>query len=504
MGLWQRMNEKIKYNIRAWLDVKPQVSNITIEQRDTHENYCIKNAVWYRGDAYELEQLAKQDAETSRNDKYKFWAANASAGLEMRKVHTGLPALIVRTLSAIVLNDFLGIDFDSEAEGAQVQAEIWDDIADENNFEDLLKRATQETLVKGDGAFKISIDTSISKYPILQFYPAERIEVEKKHGRLFEIVFKTAYKHGNNDFILCEHYGRGYIKSELYNKGAQVPLNSIPQTETTPELITFDKEIILGHVLRVYDSAKYAGRGGSIYDGKLDAFDALDEVWSQWLDAVRAGRAKTYIPDILLPRDPETGVILKPNPFDCRFISSGSNMTENAKNQIYTDQPIIQTDSYLVSFSSALDLCLQGVISPSTLGIDTKKLDNAEAQREKEKTTLYTRDAIINALSETVPEVVKACIDAYFILNKTAGDAVGVTMSFGEYANPSFESQVETVSKARTGGIMSIEASIEELYGDTKTDEWKREEAERLRQESGITTLEEPAVNLDGVTITEG
>ena len=74
-------------------------------------------------------------------------------------------------------------------------------------------------------------------------------------------------------------------------------------------------------------------------------------------------------------------------------------------------------------------------------------------------------------------------------------------MNFGEYANPSFESQVETVSKAKTGGIMSIEASVDELYGDSKDDEWKKEEVARLKAEQGIVEMEEPALNLEGVLI---
>ena len=68
---------------------------------------------------------------------------------------------------------------------------------------------------------------------------------------------------------------------------------------------------------------------------------------------------------------------------------------------------------------TALDLCLQGIIS-STLGLDVKKLDNAEAQREKEKTTLYTRNAIVEALQEKLPELVSAAINAYNILLKKA------------------------------------------------------------------------------------
>ena len=60
-------------------------------------------------------------------------------------------------------------------------------------------------------------------------------------------------------------------------------------------------------------------------------------------------------------------------------------MSENAKNEIDTEQPAIPHDSYQASYSTALDLCLQGIISPSTLGIDVKKLDNAEAQKGKRK-----------------------------------------------------------------------------------------------------------------------
>lgn len=70
-------------------------------------------------------------------------------------------------------------------------------------------------------------------------------------------------------------------------------------------------------------------------------------------------------------------------------------------------------------------------------------------------------------------------------------DDLEVTLKFGEYANPSFESQVETVGKARQSGIMSIEAGIDELYGDSKDDDRKAEEAKRIKEEMGIAVAEE-------------
>lgn len=222
------------------------------------------------------------------------------------------------------------------------------------------------------------------------------------------------------------------------------------------------------------------------------------------MDALRAGRARTYVPESYIPRNIDTGEMLKPNPFDNRFIAGGDNMEENGKNTITTEQPDIPHDSYMATYITALDLCLQGIISPSTLGIDVKKLDNAEAQREKEKTTLYTRNAIIEALQETLPELISASINALHALAKESLEEIEVDIPFGEYANPSFESQVETVGKGKTQGIMSIEACVEELYGDSKDETWKNKEIARLKEEQGISTVQEPEVALEGVNIIEG
>ena len=46
-------------------------------------------------------------------------------------------------------------------------------------------------------------------------------------------------------------------------------------------------------------------------------------------------------------------------------------------------------------------------------------------------------------------------------------------------------------------GIMSIEACVEELYGDNRTEEWKEEEVARLKAEQGIAEMDEPMVAED-------
>lgn len=487
--------ETIKKSIRSWLEIQP-ADPYTIKIIDSidFETNAIRNKIWYRGDSNELEQLYSQLLE--QVDKYKFWASKSTPGQEIRKVHTGLPGLIVKVLTDVVLNDLNDFDFELDKNKS-----LWEEFDKEELFSEHLNLALREMLYMGDGAWKIIIDTKFSRYPMSEWVSGLYVDYVYQYGRVKEVIFKTAYKENYKTYTLHEIYGYGYINYRLYLGDKEVPLTTIEATKHLADLV-FDKTVILAVPAKIYSSKKYPNRGGSIFDdGKLDNFDALDEAWSQWMDALRAGRAKTYIPEGLLPRDPNTGALVKPNAFDNRYIATEANMSEKSDNRITTEQPVIPHDSYLASYVTALDLCLQGIISPSTLGIDVKKLDNAEAQREKEKATLYTRGSIVKALQKVLPRVIQAHFDAYNILNKAALEEIKVDVNFGEYANPSFESQVETVSKAKTGGIMSIEASVDELYGDSKDDEWKKEEVARLKAEQGIIEMEEPALNLEGVLI---
>lgn len=483
----KKLSDNIKKGIRNWLQITPSSPYaIQINEVMDFELSAIRNRIWYRGDGNELEQMYQQNPEYA--DKTKFWASKCTPGMEMRKIHTGLPALMVRVLSEIVLSDMNDFKFDNPTQKA-----LWDEITQKSKFRKKLKKALKEILCIGDGAWKIVINTKKSKFPRLVWYPGDRVELIQDEDELQEVIFKTPYTSDRRRYVLHEHYGFGFVRYELYHGDKSVDIGSIKETKMLKDC-TFDSDIILAVPMMVFDSTKFDGRGGSIFDGKLDSYDALDEAWSQWMDALREGRAKTYIPECLVPHDPQTGQAIKPNPFDNRYFAADGDMSEGQKNVINTVQPAIPHESYLASYVTALDLCLQGVISPSTLGIDMKKLDNAEAQREKEKATLYTRNAIVEMLEETLPDLVATSIHAYNILTGATLEDVKVDIPFGEYANPSFESQVETVSKGKQGGIMSIEAAVEELYGDSRDDEWKAAEIERLKAEQGIADLNEPGI----------
>ena len=485
MGLIDYMRNKI----RSFLRVDgANNAPITIMQKLDYYGNVAKNRIWYRGDSSELSQLYGQiDVQPTM-----FWKATCTKGMEIRKIHTGLPKLIVKTLTDIIINDYNGVEFTDQP----TLEDEWNKISEENKSDKLIRELIKDILIVGDGALKVSFDRELSDLPIIEFYSGEYVEYTRKRGRITEVVFVTEYVENHKKYVFKEYYGYGYIKYKLENEnGVPLPVNYIPQTAwATEDGVNFDKSVMLAVPVILGESEQYPGRGESIYDGKTDNFDALDEAWSQWMDALRAARTKQYIPDCLLPRNPNTGEIIAPNAFDNRYIATGNDMAEDGKNRIALEQPAIPHDSYLSTYITALDLCLQGIISPSTLGIDVKKLDNAEAQREKEKTTLYTRGNIIELLNSVIPALVVAAVCGDQIWHGKPIEKPNVTVKFGEYANPSFESQVETIGKAKTQGVMSLEACIDELYGDSKSEDWKAEEVERLKSEQGVATVDDTGV----------
>lgn len=487
MSIIQNITDNVRNSLRSFLQIEPAtITTFNVRETLDFEANVYKNEIWYRGDPDELAQL--YSAMPGVSNKTRFWAVAATKGREIRKIHTGLPAMMIDVLVSLTLADM------NEIIVSDRYAEYWDKTAEKNHIADLLERAVTDALVTGDGAFKISTDPKLSEYPILEFYPADKVVFHYKRGILTEIEFLTDYgewqRQSKDRLTLHEHYGRGHVTYKLYRGNKEIPLDSFPETSTL-QPVHFNDSFMMAVPLKFYQSNKWKGRGKPLLDNKADAFDALDEAWSQWMDALRQGRATKYIPDNMIPRNPETGEILKPNAFDNSYISHEQPLTEGSTPKIEVIQPAIPVDSYLQTYITALDQCLQGVISPSTLGIDVKKLDNAEAQREKEKTTLYTRNRIVNTLQKVIPELVRTVLNVQLTASGQGLEDIDVDVPFGEYANPSFESQVETVTKAKTGGVMSVEASVEELYGDTRDEEWKSEEVARLKAEQGVSQVDE-------------
>lgn len=596
-------SERMRDMVRNWLRIEPAAEqSATIRETVGYAANCMRNRVWYRGDAGEIEQLFRAlDGGSYLGGTARFWAKAPSNG-EVRKAHSGLPAILVDTLAYLVKSDLNDVEFEEaphtpagvaggRADRSQMDlhtpagsavgmsdpgggtaaedvladgsgeteaglrwgdsirealdaaaiaarsggraatgtaraartADTWAEIAADCRWTDVVGEAVSGVLTVGDGAFKISIDEDVSPYPLLEFWPGDRVEYLRRHGRIVGVVFKTVLPAGGGgragaggsgggvygggspagglsgarsvDYELHEIYEPGSIRYELWRDGRQVPLSALPElAEYRP--VTYDEKFPLAVPLCVFHSQKYPGRGRSIFDGKTDAFDAHDEVISQWIDAVRHGRVKNYIPEDMIPRDPATGELKHVDSFGTNFIQVASSHAEGAAGalRIETVQPEIRYDAFVKSYAATLNLCLQGIVSPATLGIDVGRMSSAEAQREKKDITGMTRNAITDALEKALPQVVRSMLMAYDLLQGRAAGQYEPKVTFGEYGAPDFDSRVQTVASAATAGVMSVEAVVDELWGASKDAEWKAAEVRRILAERGIEQAEEPGV----------
>lgn len=482
------------------LKIQPAVEKrITIKEPLSFRANVLKNQIWYRGDPEELSQYFKQ-AQVNDTATNRFWAAVPHG--KVRKIHSGIVSIVIDRYKDIITADLDGVDF-GESEDVHPIADAWEDIAKDCDFTGLLGDAISGALASSDGAFKISIDPN-NPYPVVAFYEADSVEFVTKGRKVTAVKFYTPFQKENKEYRLEEEYGIGYVHYRLFSEdGKQVEMSEVEEVAGLKDT-TFNGDFMMAVPLVIFRSGKWPGRGKALFDSKTDALDALDEVISQWLDAIRMGRVKRYIPEDMVPRDTETGKLLEPNAFDNDFIAIGSMKTEGAQDKIDVSQPQISYEAYVNSYASFMDLVLQGIMSPATLGIDLKKTDNAEAQREKEKVTLHVRGKIVDALNDALPLLIERIMMTNDLMYGPAAKEYEVSVKFGEYASPDFGTTVETVVKAKQGGVMSIEQSVEELYGDTWTREDKDAEIARLKAEQGLVDMEEPAVNQDGLEEEDG
>ena len=283
-----KLGERVKNMIRSWLDIRPaQGQTFLINENMDFQANCIRNKIWYRGDSHELAEFYGQLPYSDDT----FWGAAQTADIRMKKSHSGLPKLIVKTIINTVMTDYAGDD---------VEDEYWKEVNQENEFDaKMLKTLLADLLHIGDGAIKINYDANISDKAILEWVEGSKIDFDYKRGRLVELIFKSYHEENNTTYLLEEHYGYGYITYKLLKDGQEVSLNKVPALSKLKN-ITFDKSIMWAVPVMLSESVKYKGRGESIFEGKYDSFDSLDEIISQWLEAVRAGRAIKYIPEDLL------------------------------------------------------------------------------------------------------------------------------------------------------------------------------------------------------------
>lgn len=487
--------------------------------------------VWYDGDGDELLNFYTRENYIGfnyepfymRNKKNYFWAISSTEA-QIKRTHSGQPRNIVDTLVNIMPFPLISAGENTKNLQAVVR---------ESGLEQVYKdEQLPLTLVEGWGCWKINWDKDVSDYPSVEYVSAENVDFIYKNGKIIGIVFKNYYTSDKKRYLLLETRSIEWkpnsaadaegsegervlvITNELYelptNTAAgdddtllkKVDLKSVPELESVEERIEigpFDKLFAVPCVL-LGNTSRQWGYGRSIFTGKIDLFDDLDQALSQSSNAVRLSTPIEYIDEEYLERD-KNGLPKKPKAYDRKYV-----MMKGQKNGdgVATGQPV-QITQPSVEFSRYSDHAVQillqilnGILSPATLGIDIAKKDNAAAQREKEKVTIFTRNALINGEERILRSLMEQMLMAKEFMDTGAVSVhtYDISVKFNEFADDSFENKLEALGKAYDMEEISTDMYLNKLYGDTLSEEERAAEKEFL--EAARKARTEAYSNADG------
>ena len=495
LGLLGLIETDIDPRIRA--DRLTFVNDINEVQKDKLKEYNI----WYVGDADELLNFYTRastidyntDPLYNRNKKSYFWAVSATE-TDIKRTHSGQPRNIVDTLVNIIGTPAISVGTGSD-ELHTVHNRL-QEILDENDFGRMLtQRARPLTLVEGWGAWKINWDSGFSDNPILLYYRADSVDFIYQNGRVVAIIYRDYYQdEKKHNYVLFETRRIAkeanpdnpnstipclIIEKELFEIPSEseylkkVPLKSLPQLKDTQEKIKVSNfNRFLGCPSIVYEDSTEDCYGRSIFTGKIDMFDDLDQCMSQSANTVRRSTTHEYFNTQYLEKDERTGMPIMPKDFDRKYImfKGGRNGDGSfgAEGPVQVTQPKLDFTQYSSEETNILLNIISGIMSPATLGIDIAKKDNADAQREKEKVTIFTRNTIINEESKIFKLLGNDLLVAWELMHKgeITCKKYDVTVEYSEFADASYESKLETVLMGWQSGLLSDEIALRYVHGD--------------------------------------
>jgi hypothetical protein len=471
------------------------INNTENIRRSKTEEYLI----WYIGDSDELlnhftkSRIIEQAEEPiyNRNKRDYFWTA-VSEEEGVKRSHSGIPRAIVETLVNAIGSPNI------TAENPELDKRI-KDIVDENDLLTILNQEqTPMTLVTGHGAFKINIDPELSNKPIITYYDARNVKFETKTRRIIKVKFYDYFTEDNKAYCLVDcryrENGNSIITYKLYElpyKDApefeieenEISLESLEQTKDLKDIQFTGVDEMLAVPCVFFKDQIHDEYGRSIFTGKVDLFDDLDQALSQSANVVRKSTPVEYYPMDLIETK-STGERKPPTRYDRTYVNfpSGRSGEGDITSQIQTTQPNLNFSQYDQEAVSILNMILTGVLSPATMGIDLAKKDNADAQREKEKVTIMTRNNIILKQKRIIQKLVKLTLMVEDYINNPQvakfENYTDISVDFDEFSNPTFENQLSVLGSALQSGSISIDRYIELLWSDTLSEQEKQKEKE--------------------------
>jgi hypothetical protein len=191
------------------------------------------------------------------------------------------------------------------------------------------------------------------------------------------------------------------------------------------------------------------------------------------------------MPSSMVEVDKKTGYALEPDIFGASHI-----MIRGTDAKIETVQPQILSTELLETINKQLIMILGGMLSPSSLGFELQRTPNAEAQREREKVTLVTRDDIIDNETQVIKNILDLALRFEDALNGKAIGEYDVQVAFADYASPTFNERVNVLVPLLAAAGISIDKFVQEVWAGDLEDEELEEEINKIKEQRQVNVDE--------------
>ena len=430
------IDKRIQMKGVGGMQFNPLLTNLESNHNDKHlTRRMLENSVWYSGIEQDIAYFYKTEApkfvrsnQESESTNY-FWA---NATRDIRRIHSGFPQLISEKMVDLIIGNGYEIKVEGDNE-VEYQEEL-DQILKDNKFKTLLGKSIETESWSGGVAWKLSWNPTLTEYPIIEAWQPENYTNVTQSGRVLQDIFFTYYQKNNKRYRLSEIYGvdkqkGAYIDYKLeqliyeakgQDKDARwvdVPMNELEETKDLKriEFNGYFKRLSMYKPNKTPNSEfRYSMLGESDYAGSYGAFDAIDEIFSTWVQEFRDGKLHRYFPEELMLQD-TNGKYNYPDEFKKDHILYADTPSDNAEKQkIQYSQGDLRTNQHIESYKVwAMHILNNAGLSPLTVGATGLESIAAseQSQQEREKVSIRTRNKKIGLWVEFLQDILPTVLE---------------------------------------------------------------------------------------------
>lgn len=502
---------------------------------------------WYSGDSDELLRIYNFNQRVEyrteyyyyMNDRSYFWSVSAMEK-EFKRTHSGFGKAVVDVIVDICgtplaevpeLPDGNKVAFGPvlpEAEGETLYAtDVLEGVLEANDFWSLYQNVQMPmTLVEGWGAYKIHWNVgAYGPEPVISYYRANNCRVYRRGNRCLGITFLDWMKDGKGErYLIAETrvwrtYGEeAWFLVECFKSfGNGDNLMRVEEGDDSglpvkPE-IQKGMPMLFAEPCSFYADHLHGYEGQSVLAGKIDILDDLDEALSIASNTLRrATPIETFDIDFC-DRDMHTGEPKLPKTFERRYVAvhgkKNSNGDSESSKPVEVSQPQVNTEMFDNHVQQLQRMVVNGLLSPATIGLDIGLKDTNDTIRQKDKTTVHTRNHVLAAERRILKSLFSQalCAKEYLSYKKCSRLSWDVEIAFDEFSDTAYENKIQTMSAVLANDGVSPKMYVEKVYGNSLTKEAKDEEAKWIEEhhKSPAPEQEDPFGGMDdGMGIPEG